>query len=228
MSTPGFDRRISAKLVDWPAMCELEILRKLSPNAFEITVKRESEIVSQESGIRAVANSDLPERENVLSEMKDHQIVHFSCQGQSNLTDPSLSMLLLHDWRTTPLTVSDLWSLKLESADFAFLSACRTADVKDLKLLDESIHLCSAVQLAGCSSVIGSLWEVLDNETADLVEEVYTWMLNGGQRLQTHRAAEALHRAVLNLRERANNIGHFQRKAESAPLTWASYIYLGI
>jgi tetratricopeptide (TPR) repeat protein len=204
---------------------ELETLQRLGHNKFEITVKQFG-ISSQDSEIRDT-HDGVPDRENVLLAMKSHGTVHFACHGESHLADPSRSMLVLHDWETSPLTASDLWSLNLEGARLAFLSACRTADTPDIKLLDESIHLCSAFQLAGYSSVIGSLWEIQDDETVGLVEDVYTWMLHGGRSLQVERAAEGLHRAVLNLRERTNTESDVEGEYRSDPYTWAGYIYVG-
>lgn len=101
-----------------------------------------------------------PTRSNVLSMLRDCQIAHFSCHGYSDSKDPSQSKLLLNDWRTSPLTVSDLTALNIRSSELAFLSACHTASGRNISLLDESINLSTAVQLAGYPSVIGTLWQV--------------------------------------------------------------------
>ena len=68
-----------------------------------------------------------PTRQAVLSAIPDHQVVHFACHGHSD-SDPSQSQLLLCDWETAPLTVSDIASLNLQVPQLAYLSACHTAN----------------------------------------------------------------------------------------------------
>jgi CHAT domain-containing protein len=72
-----------------------------------------------------------PTRENVLSLLRDHQIVHFSCHGYSSAANPSESQLLLNDWQSTSLTVSDFTALNIQSGQFAFLSACHSASSRN-------------------------------------------------------------------------------------------------
>ena len=95
---------------------------------------------------------------------------------------------------------------------------------RDLALLDESISLSSAMQLSGYPSVVSSLWQVYDNHSADIAAEVYSWMLNGSDKLDIRRSAEGVHRAVRLLRDRTRaGIGSMHD-----PLVWASYIHVGI
>jgi tetratricopeptide (TPR) repeat protein len=127
---------------------ELDDLQKLLPPEIQTTV------------------IEHPTKANVLPTLRDHQIVHFACHGESALGDPSESKLLLSDWQTSPLTVSNLTSLNIKSPELAYLSACHTGSSLDIRILDESIHLASAVQLAGYPSVIGTLWSVTDVHSA--------------------------------------------------------------
>ena len=55
-----------------------------------------------------------PTRADAISELPKYSIVHFSCHGYP-ADDPSQSSLLLDDWKTEPLTVSDLTSLHIDS-----------------------------------------------------------------------------------------------------------------
>jgi tetratricopeptide (TPR) repeat protein len=156
-----------------------------------------------------------PTSQDVLDAMPHHHVLHLSCHGVSE-KDPSQSKLLLSDWKTNPLTVAKITSLNLhQTPHFAFLSACETARMLDPRLLDESIHLASAVQLAGYPSVVATLWGVGDTQSATIALEVYRWMQKDGI-LDSGRSAEALHRAVRLLRE------------TDGPLKWASYIHLGV
>jgi hypothetical protein len=115
-----------------------------------------------------------PTREMVLSRMRDHPIIHFACHGSSSAEDPSQSQLLMTDWKDNPLTVSDIASQNLQLSQFAYLSACHTASARDLRLLDESIHLASVIQLAGFPSVIGTLWKVQDKTSIDVAKDSHS------------------------------------------------------
>jgi CHAT domain-containing protein len=167
-----------------------------------------------------------PKKTEVLSMIPTHQLTHFSCHGYSSPTDPSQSRLLLDDWNAAPLTVSDLTRLNAELPQLAYLSACHTANIADIRLLDESINLTSAFQLAGYPSVLGSLWQVTDEHAPEIARIVYSWMLMDGK-LDTLRSAEALHQAVHVLRRKTSSIPGFT-KTVSNLLIWAPYVHIGV
>ena len=170
-----------------------------------------------------------PVRAEVLSTISEYTVVHLSCHGYTSLSNPSQSRLLLSDWKISPLTVSDLMALKVESGQVVYLSACNTARSQDLMLLDESIHLVSAVQLAGYPSVVGTLWQVTDKDSPEVARNVYARMFGGGDKLDPRHAAEGLHWAVKNLREKTRKPpAGFSRKLPSDPLVWSPYIHFGI
>ena len=164
-----------------------------------------------------------PTRAEVLSELPKYAIVHFACHGYP-ADDPSQSSLLLEDWKTASLTVSDLTSLNIESAKLAYLSACHTSATRDFRLLDESISLSSAIQLSGYPSVVGSLWQVMDRHSAKVAKDVYTWILEGGGEFDTQRSGEGLHRAIRTLRDKTR----ITLRSANDPLVWAPYIHVGI
>jgi tetratricopeptide (TPR) repeat protein len=187
------------------------------PNV-ETEIKHLANLFSRTSiNIKQIRN---PTRVEALLELPRSGIVHFSCHGLP-AEDPSQSSLLLKDWRTSPLTVADLVSLNIKGARFAYLSACHTAAMRDLRLLDESISLSSAVQLSGYPSVVGSLWWVGDTHSAEIAKGVYEWILDDVG-LNAEWAAEGLHRAVRELRDRT------RCKKMHDPLIWASYIHIGM
>ena len=200
--TPG------VKTLAWVTK-EVEMLQKLLSSHIQTTVVEH------------------PTKVGVLSMLQDYQIVHLACHGYSSAVDPSQSKLLLHDWQTSPLTVSDLTSMNIKLPQFAYLSACDAASIRDFSLLDESIHLSSAILLAGYPSVVGTLWNVWDDHSAEIAKDVYFWMLEGGK-LDPLRSAEGLHRAVRALRDRTRIVPGFSRKVSNDPLVWAPYIHLGV
>jgi tetratricopeptide (TPR) repeat protein len=166
-----------------------------------------------------------PARETVMHALRDHQIVHFACHGYFSVKDPSKSYLRMNDMR---LTVFDLMSIAIRSPQFAFLSLCHSASVRNIKLLDEAINLSTAILLAGYPSVVGTLWEVNDAQGLDVAKEVYTWMLGEGKNFDHKRSAEGLHRSVRAFRERTRIIAGMSKSVPSDPLIWASYIHLGV
>lgn len=121
------------------------------------------------------------------------------------------SAFLLQDG---PLSLSDIASLNLPQADFAYLAACQTA-TGDLRMPDESLHLAGGLQVAGYRHVIASLWNISDDAAAMLAAQTYDQLSN--PTLESADAATALHRAVTPLRERHPD----------DPLLWAAYIHIG-
>lgn len=170
-----------------------------------------------------------PTRDQVLSALPKQQIVHLACHGFS-ADNPLRSSLLLNDWQTTPFTVSDIISLSIESAGFAYLSACHTSRIKEFTLLDESISLSSSIQLSGYPSVVGTLWEVMDSDSVQVAKDVYRYMLNGGMggKLNTENSAEGLHWAVRALRDKTRTASVLSKTVPTDPLVWATYIHIGV
>ncbi|SDM38170.1 CHAT domain-containing protein [Nonomuraea jiangxiensis] len=156
-----------------------------------------------------------PTRANVLALLPTHPVAHFACHGISDPADPSNSRLLLSDHRTEPLTVSALGAIRLDRARLAYLSACETALAYNL--LDESIHLTSAFQLAGYPHVIGTLWPIYDQEALDVATTFYTTLTGTGDQPDFRHAAHALHRATQDMR----------RRFPLAPSHWAAHLHTG-
>jgi CHAT domain-containing protein len=169
-----------------------------------------------------------PTYTKVISSVADSQIIHLACHGDS-MPDPSESRLYLQDWENNPLTIAKLMYINPPSAQFAYLSACDTALMKNYRLLDESIHLCSAMQLVGYPSVVGSLWYVEDNLNSILVStQVYRSMITAVGKIQTGRSAEGLHSAIRSLREKTRNLSGMSKKYPSDVLIWGSYVHFGV
>ncbi|KAI7759380.1 hypothetical protein LZL87_008757 [Fusarium oxysporum] len=144
-----------------------------------------------------------PERrtEEVLSELKDCDIFHFAGHGETDETNPLKSQLRLEDWQTQSLAVSDLLNLKLRDNPpfLAYLSACGTSQIKDKRLLDESLHLISACRLAGFRHVVGTLWEVGDEACVDVAKIVYQELRDSG--MDDQSVCRGLHKAVGKIRD---------------------------
>ncbi|AZQ35794.1 CHAT domain-containing protein [Streptomyces cyaneochromogenes] len=160
----------------------------------------------------------LPTRDLVLAELPGRGVVHFACHGDYDHRDPSASRLLLHDHEHSPLTVGSLAGIDLEDAQLTYLSACHTALNAAGRLLDESLHLAGAFQLAGFPGVVGSLWMVDDEVAVDIAEDFYSALRDPRDgTLDLGRAAHALHRAARRQRD----------LYPRTPSLWAAHLYTG-
>ncbi|MFD8980066.1 CHAT domain-containing protein [Streptomyces sp. NPDC059564] len=162
-----------------------------------------------------------PTKARVLANLSDCAIVHFACHGAHNPTDPSKSLLLLHDHEHDPLSVADVAEMRLETSQLAYLSACRTAFMGSVELIDEAIHLTSAFQLAGFPHVIGTLWEINDEVASSMAADFYAGLgriTNQHSDLDTDAAACALHHTVRKVRD----------QYPKYPYLWAAHLHAGI
>jgi tetratricopeptide (TPR) repeat protein len=161
----------------------------------------------------------VPTKAEVLTHLPTCPITHFACHGASHPTDPSKSLLLLHDHDTDPLTVVSLAPFVFDQAQLAYLSACRTATIDTTELIDESIHLTAAFQLTGFPHVIGTLWEIDDLTAVTVADLFYTHLRSGEHTLDASRASNALHHAIRAVRD--------GRSLQGTPSLWAAYLHAG-
>ena len=185
---------------------EIAMVRDVIPSSIDVTVMLN------------------PTRQAVISALHENQFVHLACHSR---LEGSRLKLFLSDWEVRPLTITDICTIKAEFAQLAYLSCNNAATTRDFSLIDESINLSSAVQLAGYPSVVGTLWGVMDEESTQVARDVYYWMGKGGEFLDHWRAAEGLHWAVRSVRSRTRRVPGFKKPVPSDPLVWASYIYCG-
>jgi hypothetical protein len=155
----------------------------------------------------------MTDRRTVLADMARHSRLHLACHAVADPVHPSRSRILLADHRDHPLTAADIARLELPGADFAFLSACETG-LTAAALADESVHLGSALQVAGYRHVVATLWAVADRPAARLSRDVWTAVAQEGD---SARVPYAVHAAVRRLRQR------YPRR----PWAWAAHVHLG-
>ncbi|MFD6949882.1 CHAT domain-containing protein, partial [Nocardiopsis sp. NPDC060348] len=201
-------------------------VEKVSGHVPDSIVLTKASTVSDSTSFDALA---VPTKARVLELLPRVPIVHFACHGHTDPDDPSQSRLLLHDHAEDPLTVAELGSVRLDRAQLAYLSACRTASLTNVELFDEAVHVASAIQLAGFPHVVGTLWEVNDQVSATIADLFYTHLRGEAeQTIDPTRAAHALHAAVRAVRDGADlqdTLPGWDRIA--APLLWAPYLHIG-
>ncbi|KAF5567566.1 C2H2 zinc finger [Fusarium phyllophilum] len=123
-----------------------------------------------------------PYTDAVLGAMKTCTVFHFAGHGSAQFANPSDSCLLLKDWQSNALTVDRLHGIHIQDSRpfLAYLSACETKASDKVQLLDESLDLASAFQLAGFRHVVGTLWVVSDQRCVDVAKEFYQVIQNEG------------------------------------------------
>lgn len=165
-------------------------------------------------GVRTTVPNN-PIRDDVLERLRQSDIFHCACHGIADTEDPSLSKVLLRDWKIRPLDVRAILRLEDLRCKLVYLSAYESAVGKNIKLREEGIHLSSGFQMAGVPHVVGTMWEIADEFSAQVAEEFYSG-LKEGNTLDIGRSAETLRNVVLDARLRGVD-----------PLLWAAYIHSG-
>lgn len=138
----------------------------------------------------------------VLERLRDHRFIHIVCHGILEPGKPfDASFKLYRDKR---LSLLDIVRSRLPKAEFAFLSACHTAQLTDESIADEALHLTAAMQYCGFRSVVGTMWALADTDGRFIAENFYKQVFSSRKKWQGvpyyERTAKALRNAVRNLR----------------------------
>ena len=154
----------------------------------------------------------------VVERLRDHQFAHFVCHGLLETGKPFDASFELH---RDNLTLLDIVRSQLPAAEFAFLSACHTAELTEESVDDEGLHLAAAMQFCGFRSVVGTMWAMADTDGADLSKYFYKAIFSdkAGQNEGPYykRSARALQIAVNKLR----------RKRGITLERWVNFVHYG-
>lgn len=96
---------------------------------------------------------------DILTAAFPASILHLACHGHHDRVEPLESGFVMQDG---VLTVSQLMSLDMPHAFFAFLSACGTACGDD-KRPNQIINLASTMLFIGFKSVVATMWYAHSN-----------------------------------------------------------------
>jgi CHAT domain-containing protein len=156
----------------------------------------------------------------VWSQAKNAKIVLIAAHGEYNPNAPLFSTIHLamddnaevaqKDGR---LEVHDVYRLDLITTNLVVLSACQTliGNTQKVSLGDEVIGLNRAFIYAGTPTVIASLWNVEDETTRLLMEQLFHNYLQAGM-----SKAKALQQAQIEVRKNAPH-----------PYFWAAFVLTG-
>ncbi|KAL5638093.1 hypothetical protein ACGC1H_002371 [Rhizoctonia solani] len=158
--------------------------------------------------------------ENVLTEMEASDWLHFAGPIQAEITNPAKSYFQLEDGR---LNFDTITQKSFRDKGLAFLSSCceivgdKGGTQEGQELVNEAVHLGSAMLTAGYRSVIATTGVVMDNDCPILADKVYELLLNDGT-MDYRDSARALHEAVKVLRERLGDDKFYR---------WVPFIHIG-
>jgi CHAT domain-containing protein/tetratricopeptide (TPR) repeat protein len=112
--------------------------------------------------------------EDVLTYVPDARFVHLATHGKLDHLSPRDSYLLLAGNRR--MSIPQIMTLPLGSAELIFLSACETALGRDGLEFRTIAH---AFAHAGAAAIIATLWQVEDEATRKLAEAFYAAKVDG-------------------------------------------------
>ena len=149
-----------------------------------------------------------------VSERLSHAAVaHLACHGVFDAQQPEQSGLLMYsEFGTERLTIRDLARTVLRQCGHVTLSACWSADSFVLPGR-WVISLPQVLRRSGADSVLGSLWQVVDQTSTEFMQRFYGALT----RLPGDKALREAQLAFL----------HDARPARRLPFFWAGFVYYG-
>ncbi len=149
----------------------------------------EPQVIAQDN---ATKNAVLPHLKS-----SDNHCYHFSCHGSFNPDNPLESALLLAN--KEPLTLGEIFELRLNKCRLITLSACETGLIDLNSISDEYIGLPSGFLFAGSPSVVSSLWTVNDLSTSFLMIKLYEILFDENQQVSVPVALKTAQNWLQNL-----------------------------
>jgi hypothetical protein len=139
----------------------------------------------------------------VIDSLQLYQYVHIPydvARETTKVAKPFDAAMLFHNEKG--LTLLDFVRSQLPAGEFAFLPGSHTAEATVGCIPDEVLHFSTAAQCTGYRSVIGTMWEMDDEDGRNLAKHVYRSMFlqtEGGEPYY-ERSARALQYAVQVMR----------------------------
>ncbi|EKM60629.1 uncharacterized protein PHACADRAFT_203792 [Phanerochaete carnosa HHB-10118-sp] len=161
-------------------------------------------------------------RDTVVAGLAERPWVHFACHGTLKARQPFNSALILSgDER---LTLLDIVKAGLHNAELAVLSACHTAEHTLDSAIDEVLHLAAAMQFSGFRGVVGTMWQMRDEDGPTFAEYFYDALFEQrGDEDACHpsevgfkKAARALCAATKKMRQKRVDVEQ-----------WVNFVHIG-
>ena len=152
---------------------------------------------------------------SVLDSLQCHQVAHISDHVTLETAKPFDTAMSFHSGKR--LTLLDIVRSQHPTGECALLLGSHTAGLASDSIPDEVLHFSAAMQYSGFRSVIGTLWEVDDEDEKDVAGNIYRSIFSGGKGVEPYyeRSARALQHAV-------------QKMRRDLPLArWVNYVHYG-
>ena len=143
--------------------------------------------------------------------LKNYKLIHITSHFVLQTGDNSKSFLLLGGGSNRKYTMQEFSKQRLDNTEILIMSACNTANFSSIGAEFESFA--TMAQKRGTKAVIGTLWSVADNSTANFMTEFYRLF-----ELERFDKAEAMRRAQLNV-SRDKKYAH--------PFYWSPFVLFG-
>ncbi|KAJ6606188.1 CHAT domain-containing protein [Mycena vulgaris] len=170
------------------------------------------------ANLAAIEENDFSNRDSVIECLPRHPWVHFACHGEQDTESPFKSCL--YRFPDHKVTLLDIMRARPSNAKLAILSACRTATGDVSQTPDETLHVAQGLQFCGFKSVVGTLWEMSDDEGPQVFGYFYQFFKRelpiGKQNVHT-RSALCLRR-TLNAMIEKNKMPVYE---------WINYVHIG-
>jgi CHAT domain-containing protein len=153
------------------------------------TLFNQSEIIAKDNATKDTVTTHL--------KASDSHCHHFSCHGRFNIKNPLESALFLAN--KEPLTLGEIFELRLNKCRLVTLSACETGLIDLNSISDEYIGLPAGFLFAGSPSVVSSLWTVSDLSTSFLMMKFYEILLDETQQVSVGVALKESQNWLQNL-----------------------------
>ncbi|GAA0504774.1 CHAT domain-containing protein [Saccharopolyspora subtropica] len=149
----------------------------------------------------------------VLRMLPKHPWLHV-CEPSSQFpAQPAAGLLLDREAPQRPLGLVEIGQVPLDRAEFCYVGQCATAADPPSAA---AVSLPGALNFAGFTHVLGTLWEVDEDSAVQVHADVYDELF-GGEADETDRAAYALHNAARRLRE------HYPQEHG----VWSAHVHVG-
>lgn len=203
--------RIQGRLATSGLIPRLESVLVAGNPTFDLEyAEKEAQWVADYFGVRPYLGREAT-KIKIRSELSGKGLIHMACHGFFHSSEPLESGLLMAGKRT--LNVKDIDSVRIR-ADLVTLSCCE-GSLADPYDPGEPTGLAIAFLESGVSSVLGTLWSVVDETTASLTSDFYQRLYDrAGNKINSK--ARALQQAMLTVRDQK---GH--------PYYWAAFMLTG-
>ena len=117
-------------------------------------------------------------RQAVLAKLQSASLAHFATHAIVDPRRDDAALVFYTDGKPNTLTTEDIVKQRLRLGSLVILSACETA-VSAVTASSSSVSLAQAFLTAGAAGVIGTLWEIPDDDARTLMTNVHARLRAG-------------------------------------------------